>query len=168
MKKQIEELKKAFAQGGKLFIPSPGAEIDDEYQTAAFMFLGKHEGKEMLFDAYMMSLIQDYRMNITEQAEERMLNLYPELEEEDYDDFTELQKDEYDNIFESIYRSDLVKVQENISIHVGEKGEHMELDIVLDIRKIDDKVINNFIRAFNAGSFEVNEHLRSFDIDDEL
>ncbi len=168
MKKQIEELKRVFAQTGKLFIPSPEAELDDEFQTASFMFLGKFEGKEMLFDAFMMTLIQDYRMNITEQTEERMLNLYPELEEESYDDFTELQKDEYDNIFESIYRSDLIKVQENITVHPSNSGECMELDITLDVRKIDDKVIQDFIRNFNAKSLELNENLRSFDIDDEL
>ena len=168
MKKQIEELKRVFVQSGKLFIPSPDSEIDEEFQTASFMFLGKHDGKEMLFDVFMMTLIQDYRMNITEQTEDRMLNLYPELEEESYDEFTELQKDEYDNIFESIYRSDLVKVQENITIHSSETNECMEIDVTLDVRKIDDKVIQNFIRNFNAGALELSENLRSFDLSDEL
>ncbi len=168
MKKQIEELKRVFIENGKLFIPSPDAEIDEEHQTASFLFLGKHEGKEMLFDTFMMTLIQDYRMNIMEQAEEKLLNLYPELEGVDYEELTEEQKDEYDNLFESIYRSDLIKVQENLSIQPSEKGEHMEIDVIIDVRKINDKVIDNFIRTFNAKAFEVNENLRSFDLDDEL
>ncbi|NJL13299.1 MAG: hypothetical protein HC913_10065 [Microscillaceae bacterium] len=169
MNPYIPQLRAHFAKTGKLFMIKPGEEPDEDRQAAAFLFLGKHKGQEVVFDAFMMTLIQDYRLNLMEQTEERMFNLHPELEAIQYEEMEEALQDEYDEIFEEIYRADLIKVQESLEIQESDDDPLMvEVDVVMDIRKIDEKAIEDFVRTFTAGAFEVNEHLRSFDIDDEL
>ena len=165
MNSEIEKLRQKCVAAGKSFIYNPNEEMDEDKQSANFYFIGKNKAKEVIFEAFLMTSRFDYQMCLMEEAENKMLEKYPELEGVDYDDYTEAQQDLYEDFCDQVYENDLIKVQEFVEVFDEGNPHQLSMEASLNVREINDKVIEQFVRDYNAGSLELDDRLHTFDMD---
>jgi|GEM_PF-1869241 len=163
---EIEKLRQECAKIGKTFVYNQTEEQDDEdKQFASFFFVGKDNGREVVFDAYMSTLSYEYHMNVLDEAEATFFNKHPELQDTEFFELDEKQQVEHDAIVDAIYAADKVRVQEDALIYEEEEEEEsatVGMEIFLNVEEVNDQVIADFIKKFNADIFEPSEELFSF------
>ncbi|WP_394990281.1 hypothetical protein [Emticicia sp.] len=168
---EIAELKKECEQEGQNYVIVEDEDgMNDSGEFAHFQFVGKHEGKEVIYDAVMGTLRLNHSSLVFEEAEIRMKKANPnyvELErrkpnyKEDED--MELMLEE---IIEELEEEEVIKVSEFVEVEKDfEYG--IGLDIALNVEEIDAKVITKFINDFNAGKLELDQTLYSFTSEEE-
>jgi hypothetical protein len=168
---EIAELKKECEQEGQNYVIVEDEDgMNDSGEFAHFQFVGKHEGKEVIFDAVMGTLRLNHSSLVFEEAEERMKKAYPnyvELEKRKpnhkEDEELELMLEE---IIEELEEEEVIKVSEFVEIETDfEYG--IGLDISLNVEEIDDDVITKFISDFNGGTLKLDPTLYSFTSEEE-
>ena len=162
---EIEKLRQECAKIGKPFIYNQNEEQDDEEkQFASFFFIGKDNGREVIFDTYMSTLSYEYHMNVLDEAEGVFFEKHPELQETDFFELDEKHQAEYDKIVDGIYAEDKIRVQEDALIYEEEEEDSTTLgmEVFLHKKEITEEVIIKFIKDFNADTFEPSEDLYSF------
>ena len=168
---EIAELKKECEQDGQNYVIVEDEDgMNDSGEFAHFQFVGKHEGKEVIYDAVMGTLRLNHSSLVFEEAEIRMKKANPnyvELErrkpnyKEDED--MELMLEE---IIEELEEEEVIKVSEFVEVEKDfEYG--IGLDIALNVEEIDAEVITKFINDFNAGKLELDQTLYSFTSEEE-
>lgn len=168
---EIAELKKECEQEGQNYVIVEDEDgMNDSGEFAHFQFVGKHEGKEVIYDAVMGTLRLNHSSLVFEEAEIRMKKANPnyvELErrkpnyKEDED--MELMLEE---IIEELEEEEVIKVSEFVEVEKDfEYG--IGLDIALNVEEIDAEVITKFINDFNAGKLELDQTLYSFTSEEE-
>ena len=168
---EIAELKKECEQEGQNYVIVEDEDgMNDSGEFAHFQFVGKHEGKEVIYDAVMGTLRLNHSSLVFEEAEIRMKKANPnyvELErrkpnyKEDED--RELMLEE---IIEELEEEEVIKVSEFVEVEKDfEYG--IGLDIALNVEEIDAEVITKFINDFNAGKLELDQTLYSFTSEEE-
>ena len=161
----IVQLQKDCAKLGKTFIYNQAEEQDDdEKQFAHFIFAGKDQGKEVIFETYLSTLSYEYHMNVLDQAEAEFFEKYPQLADDDVMELEDKYQVEYDQMIEAIYTKDSLTVQEDILIYEDEEENdiHLSIEAFLNVKEITEAVISKFIKEFNADTLELDERPMSF------
>jgi hypothetical protein len=173
--KDIEAYKRNIKASGKTFVTDSEDETTDEY--AHFYFIGKFEGKEVVYDAVMYTLRLQHESELFEIAEHRAAKHFPHYKKITYDEDENGNLETLDPLEEEIglfmaevimelEEEETVKVKEHVDI-----DEHADfgigLDIGLHIEKITPKVIEKFIKDYNDDTLVLDETHYSFQTQDE-
>jgi hypothetical protein len=133
-----------------------GEERDAE--GAYFYFIGKHEGKEVIYDTFLYTLRMEYEMQLYDAAEERMITKFPNFSQAKA---TEDQLEYFDFLLAELEEDDFVKVQEFVQIdNTVEFG--VSIDACLNIEEVTDEAITKFVNDFNSGKLKLDDSEYSF------
>jgi len=154
----------------RLFLADESDENSDEYFH--FYFVGKFEGKDVVFDAVMYTLRLQHESEMFEIAEHRAAKHFPNYkkityEEDENGNLSALDDEEEEiglfmaEVIMELEEEDAVKVKEHVDM-----DEHVDFGVALDIglhlEKITPFVIENFIQQFNSGTLNLDATLYSF------
>ncbi len=167
---EIADLKEECSQEGKIYIVFDDEDgLGDTGEFAHIQFVGQYEGKEVIYDAVIGTLRLNHSSLVFEEAEKRMKQAYPNYVELDKrksnyqaDEEMELMLEE---IIEELEEEEMIKVAEFVEVDADfEYG--IGLDVALNVELIDDEVIEQFVKDFNAGTLELDKTLYSFKNDE--
>lgn len=156
---EINELKAEMKALKQNFVINADQEERDA-EGAYFYFIGKHEGKEVIFDTFMYTLRMEYEMQLYEAAELRMEAKFPNFKR-DYNNLSEEQLEYMDLLLAELEEDDAIRVQEYLDVNDNvEFG--VGIDVCLNVDEIDDEIITRFINDFNGGKLALDETEYSF------
>jgi hypothetical protein len=169
MRKQQDIIKK-LKSTGQPFIYDSDDELTDEY--AHFYFLGSHEGKEALFDTVLYTLRMQHETELFEIAEQKASHHFPNYKkiqyEEDGNGNLKALGDQEEEIglyiaevMLELEEEDEVKVKEHVDLDLNHDCG-IALDVGLHLEMVTTKIIESFIRDFNADSIVLDPGLYSF------
>ena len=164
--KEIAELKKECAAENQTFVLFDDEEnMNDSHEFAHFQFIGKHEGKEVIYDAVFATLRLNYESMLYEEAEKEVKKMFPKFVS--FEDRKANYKPDEESeemlqeLMEQMEEDETIQVTESLEIdHDFEYG--IGLDIALNVEEIDNDVIAKFVKEFNAGTFKLDNTLYSF------
>jgi hypothetical protein len=171
----IEDYRAKIKLSGQSFLSIDSAENSDEY--AHFYFVGKFEGKEVIYDAALYTLRLHHESELFEIAERKAAQHFPGYQKINYkeDEKGNLQQpDELEEeiglyiaeVIAELEEEDQVKVREHVDLDLKiEFG--IGLDAGLQVEKMTAAVINQFVKVFNENKLALDETLYSFQMDDE-
>jgi hypothetical protein len=112
----------------------------------------------------MSTLSYEYHMTVLDEAEQIFFEKHPELQEVDFFELDEKLQLEQEAIADQIYSEDKIRVQEDLLIFEDEDEESimLSMEVFLNVKEMSDDVIANFIKNFNADTFELSDELYSF------
>ncbi|HMI68171.1 MAG TPA: hypothetical protein VK517_19155 [Cyclobacteriaceae bacterium] len=172
----IKEYKARIKSGGKTFSFAAFDENNnDEY--AHFYFIGKYEGRDVVYDAVLYTLRLDHQSELYEVAEHRAAKHFPQFKKITYkeDENGNLQPlDELEEeiglymaeVIMELEEEDQVKVKEHVEIDPN-TDFGIGLDAGLNVEKITPRVIEKFIKDFNEDTLSLDRTLYSFQMEDE-
>lgn len=171
----IEEYATRMRSLGAPYIMDDEEESSDEY--AHFYFIGKYEGKDVIYDAVIYTLRLQHESEMYEIAEHRAAQHFPEYKKISYDEDENGNLETLDPLAEEIglfmaevimelEEEGTVKVKEHVDIDAhSEFG--VSLDVGLNRERITPPVIQKFIREYNEDSLDLDETLYTFETEDE-
>ena len=145
---------------------------DNSEEYVNFYFIGKYEGKEVLYDAVIYTLRLHYHSELYEIAEHKAAQRFPNFknikyEEDENGDLKALNSEQEEiglymaEIMMELEDEEAVKVQEHIEI-----DPHLDfgigLDAALNVQEIDKKVISKFVKDYNAGTLQLDDTMYTF------
>lgn len=155
---------------GQTFIFDDDDQLTDDY--VHFYFLGSHEGKEALFDTILYTLRMQHESELFEIAEQQTAQHFPHYRkiqyEEDENGNLKTLGDQEEEI--GLYMAEvMMELEEEGEVKVKEHVEldlHHDcgigLDVGLHIEKVTPKIIESFIRDFNADKLILDPGFYSF------
>jgi len=171
----IDKVKVEMAKSGANYVINDSEDNSDDFLQ--FLFVGIHEGQEVLFDAAAYTLHLHHESELYDAAEREAIKRFPEyralilkgievqegmlpaaLEEEIGIYLTETMMD--------MEEEEAIKVKENLELD-DELDFRVGLDISLHVEKITPNVVEKFIRDFNSGTLKLDPTLYSFQSDEE-
>jgi len=170
----IEEYKARIRATGKVYLPDEEDENSEEYNH--FYFIGKYEGKEVIYDAVLYTLRLQHESELYEIAEHRAAKHFPEFKKITYEEDENGNLENLDSLEEEIglYMAEVimeleeeetVKVQEHVDLDaLVEFG--VSLDVGLHVEEITPKIIERFIKDFNEDNLKLDSTLYSFQTQD--
>ena len=168
---EIAELKKECEQENQNYVIVEDEDgMNDSGEFAHFQFVGKHEGKEVIYDAVMGTLRLNHSSLVFEEAEIRMKKANPayvELEKRkpNYKENEEMEL-MLEEIIEELEEEEVIKVSEFVEVETDfEYG--IGLDVALNVEEIDNEVITKFVNDFNAEKLVLDPTLYSFTSEEE-
>src|SRR6478609_3654015 len=171
----IQEYRDNIKASGKSYILDEEDETSDEY--AHFYFVGKFEGKDVVYDAVIYTLRLQHESEQFEIAEHRAAKHFPQFKKITYDEDENGNLEALDPLEEEIglFMAEVimeleadgtVKVKEHIDIDPG--GEFgVCLDVSLHVESVTHKVIDKFIKDYTEDNFKLDETLYTFETQDE-
>lgn len=153
---------------GMPFLLDEDDERSDEYVHA--YFIGQHNDQDVVYDVAFYTLRMQHESELFEIAEERAERQFPNYkraELEDADDAEET--DEFQEEVGMFMAEVILELEEEERVRVKEHADidtdtdfGIGLDVGLHVEKITDKVMETFISQFNAGKFQPDPTLYSF------
>jgi hypothetical protein len=150
-------------------------ENSDEY--VHFYFIGKFEGKDVIYDTAIYTLRLHHESELYEIAEHRAAQHFPEFKKITYEEDENGNLQALDPLEEEIglYMAEVIMaLEEEEAVKVKEHVDldaHAEfgigLDVGLHVEKITPKVIEKFIKDFNEDSLKLDDSLYSFQTQDQ-
>ncbi len=174
---EIEQLKRECkAENLNFVFVSDELEKDEEENNehAHVQFVGMHKEKEVIFDALIYTLRLHHSTLVYDSALERLQIDMPDYvspDEREEDDESDEEQDEeaemlLTELIEEIEENEEIKVKEHVEIDTTfEYG--IGLEVGLNKTEINEKVISDFITAYNAGLVELDSTVYSFTSEDE-
>jgi hypothetical protein len=171
----IDEYKARIRATGKSFIFDDDDESSEEY--AHFFFVGKFEGKDVIYDTVIYTLRLQHESELYEIAEHRAAKHFPEYKKISYEEDENGNLETLDPLEEEIglYMAEVimeleedeaVKVQEHVDIDSNSEFG-VSLDVGLHREEITSQVIERFIRDYNEDSLTLDKTFYSFQTQDE-
>lgn len=172
---EIANLKEDCLEEGQSYVLNDDEPQGEEY--AHIYFVGKHEGREVIYDTVIYTLHLHHSSLLYEAAEEKAAEKFPhyvrwELQEdrngeliipENVDEEIEQYKAE---VIAEMEESETIKVKEHVEIDTDfEYG--ISMDACLNVDEITHEVIEKFVTEFNNGTLELDETLYSFANDED-
>lgn len=166
----IEQHRTRLQTEGKSYWLADDDENTDEH--VHFFFLGKYEGKEVVFDAVIYTLRLHHESELFEIAEHKAAQHFPEYKRITYQEDENGNLQTLDDLEEEIglYMAEVimemeeeeaVKVQEHVDL-----DENLDfgigLDIGLHVQEITPAIIEKFVREYNDGTLQLDPGLYSF------
>ncbi len=158
------------------FILDESDENSDEY--VHFYFIGKFQGKDVVYDAVMYTLRLQHESELFEIAEHRAAKHFPEYKKIEYEEDENGNLAALDPLEEEIglYIAEVImELEEDEAVKVKEHvdmDEHTDFGVALDIglhrEKITAKDIQGFIRDFNEDALALDDTLYSFQTQDVI
>lgn len=148
---------------------------NDEY--VQFKFVGKYEGKDVLYDAVIYTLRLHHNSELYEIAEHKAAQAFPEFKKILYQEDENGDLKQLDDLEEEIglYMAEImmemeeegtVKVKEHVDLDLN-LDFGIGLDIGLNVEKITPGIIEKFITDFNEDSITLDETMYSFEMQGE-
>jgi hypothetical protein len=171
----IEEYRDRINASGHSFVLDETDERSDEF--VHFYFVGKSDGKEVIYDSVMYTLRLQHESEMYEIAEHRAAQHFPAYKKITYEEDENGNLEALDPLEEEIglfmaevimelEEEEAVKVREHVDMDRNvEFG--ISLDVGLHLEKIEMKDVEKFVRDFNEDSLKLDETLYSFQIQDE-
>lgn len=171
----IADYKDRIKAEGRSFIAVDSEETNDE--CAHIYFIGKYEGREVIYDAVIYTLRLQHQSELFEIAEHKAAVHFPQYKKITYKEDENGNLQPLDELEEEIglYIAEVimdleeegeVKVREHVDI--DSKIEFgIGLDAGLHTEKITPKLIEKFIREFNEDTLILDPSLYSFQTEDE-
>jgi hypothetical protein len=166
----IAEYKARIKSAGRSFLTIDSDENNNEFQH--FYFIGKYEGREVIYDAAVYTLRLQHQSELFELAEHEAAKHFPQYKKITYNE------DENGNL------QPLDELEEEIGLFMAEKimdleeeaqvkvKEHLDLDPYIDfgigldaglnVEMITHKAIEKFIKDFNEDNLQLDDTLISF------
>src|SRR5690606_25117362 len=152
-------------------------EDDNSEEYAHFYFIGKFEGKDVVYDAVIYTLRLHHESELYEIAEHRAAQHFPEFKKITYDEDENGNLETLDPLEEEIglYMAEVImELEEEEAVKVKEHVEiddntefGVSLDVGLHREKITPQVIQRFIKDYNEDALSLDETLYSFQTQDE-
>jgi hypothetical protein len=173
--KTISEYRARMKSSGKVFLYDDEDENTDEY--AHFYFVGKYEGKDVVYDAVIYTLRLQHESEMFEIAEHRAAKHFPEYKKISYEEDENGNLEVLDPLEEEIglFMAEVImELEEEETVKVKEHVDmdpHAEFGVSLDaglhVEEITPKVIEKFIKDFNEDALQLDETLYFFQTQDE-
>lgn len=171
----IENLKAELKKSGKSFKIIPDDENSDEFVN--FYFVGKHEGREVVYDAALYTLRLHHASEVYELAEHEAAKKFPNFkginyEEDENGNMKPLSSEEEEigwfitEIIMDLEEEEAVKVQEFVDIDTNHDFG-IGLDAALNVEEINEKVVAKFIQEFNDDTLVLDDTLYSFQTEED-
>ena len=171
----IEDYRQRIRKAGSNYLPVESEDNSDEYRH--FYFIGMYEGKEVIYDAALYTLRLHHNSELYEIAEHKAARHFPEFKRIRYreDENGDLQAlddlEEEIGLFMAEVMMELeeegeVKVQEFIDLDTN-LDFGIGLDAALNVDKITNDVIKNFVNEYNDDSLRLDDTLYTFMTEDE-
>ena len=172
---EISEYKTKMMSLGKTYLLDDDDESTDEY--CHFYFIGRFEGREVIYDAVIYTLRLHHESELFEIAEHRAAQHFPQYKKISYDEDENGNMEALDPLEEEIglfmaevimelEEEEAVKVKEHIEVDSNSEFG-ISLDIGLQVEKITTKVIEKFIKDYNEDNLKLDETLYSFQTQDQ-
>lgn len=171
----IEQLRRELEAFGKPFKMVPSEDNSDEYVN--FYFIGKFEGKEVIYDAALYTLRLHHSSELYEIAEHEAAKKFPNYhgisyEEDENGNLKPLNNDEEEvglfitELIMEMEDDETVKVQEFVDLDTNHTYG-LGLDAALNVEIITEKVIAKFIEEFNNDTLILDDTYYTFQSEDE-
>ena len=171
----ISQLKAELLASGTSFKIIPDEENSEEFVN--FHFIGKHEGKEVVYDTALYTLRLHHASEVYELAEHEAAKKFPNFnpityEEDENGNMKPLTVEEEEigwfitELIMEMEEEESVKVQEFIDIDTNH-DYGIGLDASLNVEEIDEIVISKFVKEFNDDTLVLDDTLYSFLTEDE-
>ncbi len=172
---EIAGLKEEIQASGNSFIINEDEPQGDEF--AHFFFVGKHEGREVIYDAVLYSLRLEHSSKVYELADEKAAEKFPnykkwEFEEDENGEL--VVPDDLDEEVETFKAELIMEMEEEETVKVK---EHIDLDTefeygigleaCLNVEAVTEEVIEKFVTEFNNGTLKLDPTMYSFQSDEE-
>ena len=171
----LEDYKMKIMSSGKSYLLVDNEETSDEY--AHFYFIGKYEGKEVVYDTVLCTLRLQHESELFEIAEHEAAKHFPDYRKISY------QEDENGNmkalddqeeeiglfmaeVIMELEEEEQVKVKEHVDIDAGLDFE-IGIDAGLHVEQITSRVIEKFIKDFNEDTLKLDDSLYTFQTEDQ-
>ena len=143
--------------------------IDDEPEEEAdyvqFQFVGKHEGKEVIYDAVLSTLSMHHSSRLYEEAEKKIVKIYKDFVPYELRDENSPVNEEAELMMEELIQEmedeETIKVSEFVEIDM-DFDFGIGIDAALNVEEITVDVIEKFISDFNNGTLKLDKTLYSF------
>lgn len=173
---EIRHLREECRKAGRPFVYTPNEDLDEPTgdEFAHFQFVGRHQNREVIYDAVMYTLRLHHSSIVYEEAERRAARSFPLYVPLDMRDETYKANEDLDEevelliteLIEEIEESEDIKVQEHLELDTA-ADYGIDLDVCLNVEAVTDEVIENFIRNFNANALRLDTTLYSFKSEEE-
>ncbi|MFC5408360.1 hypothetical protein ACFPMF_03510 [Larkinella bovis] len=173
----IQALKEECQKEGSSFVyvedDDDDLEVLNSGECVHIQFVGKHNEKEVIYDAIIYTLRLHHSSLVYEMAIEKVKKSFPEyvpVEDRKPNYRIEPELEEEIELFlteliEEIEETEAVKVKEHLDVDADfEYG--ISLDVCLNVEEITEDVIEDFIRKFNGNSLKLDTTLYSFTNDE--
>jgi len=161
---------------GQPYIFDEGDEFTDEY--AHFYFIGSHDEKEVLFDTILYTLRMQHESELFEIAEHKAAQHFPDYkkikyEEDENGNLKSLDDQEEEiglfmaEVMMELEEDGEVKVKEHVDLDLNHDCG-IGLDAGLHVDKLTPKIIESFIRDFNADKLTLDPGLYTFQTQTEI
>jgi len=166
----IQEYQARMQAEGRPYLYDDEDESGEEY--AHFYFVGKFEGRDVIYDTVIYTLRLQHESELYEIAEHRAAKHFPEYKKITYDEDENGNLENLDPLEEEIglfmaevimelEEDEAVKVKEHVDVDANvEFG--ISLDVGLHVEKITPKVIEKFIREYNEDTLKLDETMYTF------
>jgi hypothetical protein len=176
LKEEINQYRAEMEAIGKPFLLDDDDERSEEY--AHFFFIGKHEGKEVIYDTVLYTLRMQHESEMFEIAEHRAAKQFPEYKKINYEEDENGNLEPLDDLEEEIglFMAEVImELEEEGAVKVKEHSDkdiHVDFGIALDIglhvEEISDAVIEKFIDEYNKGTLQLDETLYTFQMKESV
>jgi hypothetical protein len=167
---EIASYRARIEAGGKAYVLDEDDDNGEEYTH--FYFIGKYEGREVIYDAVMYTLRLQHESELFEIAEHRAAQHFPHYKKIAYKEDENGNLETLDPLEEEIglYMAEIimeleddeaVKVKEHVDLDANSEFG-VALDIGLHVDEIAPKTIEKFIRDFNEDTLQLDDTFFSF------
>ncbi|UII25231.1 hypothetical protein LVD15_18225 [Fulvivirga maritima] len=171
----LKEYQKKMKETGTNHLVIDSEDNSDEYVN--FYFIGKYEGRDVLYDAVLYTLRLHHNSELYEIAEHRAANHFPEFksikyEEDENGDLEILDSMEEEiglfmaEVITELEEEGEIKVQEHVEIDPN-VNFGVGLDAGLNVDQITPSVISKFVKSYNEDSLKLDQTMYSFQTEDE-
>jgi hypothetical protein len=164
--KEIEQLRNECQEEGQNFVlVLDEIELSDSGEYYQFQFIGKYEGKEVIYDAAIFTLELHYNGTLLEESEKRVAAIHKNfipIEEREEGYVPNPQADELiEEFIMEMEEDEDMKVSEFINIDLDfDYGIGLEVAVNAELITLED--IGKFVDDFNAGTFKLDNNRYSF------
>jgi hypothetical protein len=172
---KIKEFREEMKKANKPFLIIESEDNSDEYVN--FYFIGKYEGKEVVYDAVIYTLRLFHQSELYEIAEHKAAKKFPSFKkikykEDENGDLVALDPLEEEiglfitEVMLDLEEEEAVKVKEHVEIDPNiDFG--IGLDVALNVEEVNDNVIRKFINDYNDANLRLDDTEYSFQTEDE-
>ncbi|BDD09972.1 hypothetical protein FUAX_24040 [Fulvitalea axinellae] len=173
--KEIDALRERLQKSGKTFEVVDSEDNNDEF--VHFRFIGRFEGRAVIYDTFLYTLRLHYNSQLYEVAEHQAAKQFPEYrqikyEEDENGDLRNLDDLEEEiglfmaEVIMQLEEEDDIKVSEHVEI--DNRAEYgVALDASLNVEEVTDKVIASFVKDYNEDSLKLDKTLYSFETEED-
>ncbi len=168
---QIQALKDKMKSANSNFILNDETENSDEFVN--FYFVGKYEGREVIYDVALFTLRVHHNSELYEIAEHKAAKRFPQFKQISYEEDENGDLAALDDLEEEIglYMAEIMmELEEEEAVKVKEFVEldpHLDygigIDAALNIDKITEADISRFVTDFNEDTLDLDDTLYSFE-----